>query len=198
MFDPPASVALISEGKLINRVKQLPIRCVTNCVDGDLEIIHRSAAHQIAELGCVKERQSALPRFIGIVSLEICTARSKCAIGIKLDAHQPQPVFIKPRRRASAANRDYRLNPRRVRDDPHSQRASIARAAVSQPIINARPHIGNRSDAKREQMFLCFGECDIAFERKRWRHEFRDQLTRCINEDPIWFGAGLFDAATGG
>ena len=51
MFDSPAPIALISKGQLINRIKQLPVCSVTNCVDGDLEIIHRGAAHEIAELG---------------------------------------------------------------------------------------------------------------------------------------------------
>ncbi len=70
VFDPPAPVAGIAFGKFLNRRQNIGIGGIANGVNGGLEIVHRGAAHQVAQLRRGEERQPLDPGFIGVRCLQ--------------------------------------------------------------------------------------------------------------------------------
>ena len=66
MFDPPAPVALIGLCQFVDRVEHLGIGLVADRVDGDLVLVHRRTAHEVADHVVRHEAQPGLAGGIGI------------------------------------------------------------------------------------------------------------------------------------
>ena len=170
MLDAPAAVALVILGQLLDRRERLRICAIADGMRGDLEIVHRGAAHHVEQLGVVDERQAALARHVRIIGLEQRPARAERAIEIELHAVEPQPVVIQPGGRAGAADRDHRLDPGGIGHDANAQPAFVPGAAIGLPIVDRRAHIGDAGNAECEQMVLRRDQRSIAIDRARWRH----------------------------
>ena len=80
MLDPPALIALISFGKLLDRADDLRIGRIANGVDSGLEAVHRRAHHQIADFSAGEELQASLARGVGIWLFEPSASAAQCAI----------------------------------------------------------------------------------------------------------------------
>ena len=154
MLDPPAPVAPIGGGKLLDRVEQSGIGLVADRVDRDLEIVHRRPAHQILEHGVVDQGQAALAGRVAIGLLQPGAARAERAVEIELHADHPEPPVIEPGRRPGAGDGEQIVDPRGVGEDPDAQRpASPARriTAQSSPLV---PMSATRGEAVGEQDLL--------------------------------------------
>ena len=90
---------------------------------GDLEIVHRGAAHHVEQLGIVDERESALAGHVGIFGLEQRPARTERAVEIELHTVEPQPVIVQPWGGARTADGDHRIDPGGIGHDAHAQPA---------------------------------------------------------------------------
>ena len=66
MLDPPAPVAGIGGGKLLDRIEQGGVGLIADRVDRDLEIVHRRPAHLVLERGVVDQREAALAGRVAI------------------------------------------------------------------------------------------------------------------------------------
>ena len=154
MFDPPAPIALVGQGKLINRIKHFGIGGVTDRVHRHLEIIECCKAQDVRKFGRIDEGQPALTRLVSIVLFEPSPARSERTVGIEFDTDHPQAITVKPRRWSAARNRKRRFDASRIGDDPHPQIAEIAEAAIGVPVVCRGAHVCNCSDAQRNKPFL--------------------------------------------
>ncbi len=67
VFDPPAPISGIVGGHFVDRIEDFGIGRVTDGVDRDLEIVERGAAHQVAQLRAVEQRQPAITGIVGVI-----------------------------------------------------------------------------------------------------------------------------------
>ena len=198
MFDTPAPVALIGVVQFLNRVQHFMIGGVADRVDGDLEIVHRRAAHEITQLRVGDHRQAALARRIGIVRAQPGPARTQCAVEQQLHAAHAQMIVIEPRRRLRPGDQHHIVDAIGIGHDSHAQRAAIRRPAESLPILDAGPHVGNAGDAHSQQRALRLFQCGVAVPGRRGWHDSLDQLHRLVDEDAGRLPARHFDPAAHG
>lgn len=84
MFDAPAPVALVGRRQVLDQIEHGGVGLVADGVNGDLEVVHRRAAHEIAELGLVQARKALVVRRIGVGPLEPGPSRTQRTVEVEL------------------------------------------------------------------------------------------------------------------
>ena len=188
VFDPPAPVTAVSRRELLDRAQHCGIGFIADRMHCDLEAIERGAAHHVFKRGIAGDAQ-ALGGGIAVRQLQAGPARAECAIGVKLDPVQPQPIIIEPRGRSGAADQHHVVDPCGIGHHPHPQPSSISGAAIGLPVFDAGAHVGGRGDAVAEENVLRECERIIAVFGARWGHGIGHQRLRIVDQHPGWFTA---------
>ena len=195
MLDPPATVAFIGGGKLVDRVEHGGVGLIADRMDRDLEMVHRRPAHHILERGVADQRKAALARRVAIGLLQPGAARAERAVQIELHADHAQPPVIEPGRRPGAGDGEQVVDPRGVGEDADAQGARVPGAAHHRPILGARPHVGDGGEAVGKQYLLRGGERAVALSGERGGDGALQQRHGGVDEDPVRGIAGPLDPA---
>ena len=147
-------------------------------MDRDLEVIDRSAAHEVAKLRIGQAWQAGAGR-VGVRRLEPRPARTQRAVHVKFDPAHPQPVTVKPRGWARAADQRHRLGASGIDHHAQVQAIKVARAAQRLPVLDICAHVGSGGDTAFEQQILRSGERQVTVFRARRGHDPADQA-RCV------------------
>jgi hypothetical protein len=141
-------------GQIVDRAEQRGVRLIADGVDGDLKPVHRRAAHQVAELRLCEAREPACLGTVGIRRFQPCPAGAERAVHVKLHAAEPQPVGIKPRRGAGAADQQRGVHASAIGHDPDKELIGVPGAAEGLPVLNGGAHIGHCGQPAREEQTL--------------------------------------------